>query len=474
MHSLVSIITAIILTVNLYADTSWPTYRHDNARSGMSPTDLTLPLKPIWDTQSAPPQQAWTGPAKWDAFAKIDGLQSMRNFDPCYFTTGQSNFIYYSSSSDNAVHCLDATSGKEIWHYFTEAAVRFPPTLYKNLALFGSDDGFAYAVDAKTGKLVWKFKETPNSDPSSNRRIPSNGKFISLWPIRTSILIHNDLAYFGASLVPWRKSYLFAIDPITGKKSDLGFVTEMENVTLQGALLASQDRIYAPQGRTVPLVFSAAKGNKLGQVPQAGGVFAILDADGHFFAGPQNQRTRTEEVRAINTKNNTRIATFGSANRLVVANHIAYLHTDKKLKAFDLKKKALITEKIGTLQPQVNQLNKELKQKPAKEKIAELTKKRNTLNQQINQLKKSIATCWLWEKESPLPFDLIATPTQIIAGFDGQVSIISRETGETTWTTPVQGKAHGLSLINNQLYISTDQGAIHTFATNPTNTPKIP
>ena len=78
--------------------TPWPTYRHDNRRSGVSPQALALPLKETWTHDGGAPQQAWTGPAKWDAYSKNDGLQSMRNFDPCHFTTAINGLIYFGSS----------------------------------------------------------------------------------------------------------------------------------------------------------------------------------------------------------------------------------------------------------------------------------------------------------------------------------------------------------------------------------------
>ena len=28
---------------------------------------------------------AWTGPAKWDSYANLRRLESMRNFDPAFF-----------------------------------------------------------------------------------------------------------------------------------------------------------------------------------------------------------------------------------------------------------------------------------------------------------------------------------------------------------------------------------------------------
>ena len=70
------------------ADGAWPTYRHDNRRSGVTDERLTLPLERTWCyTSPALPQPAWTGPAKWDAFSGNSGLQSLRNFETGIRTT---------------------------------------------------------------------------------------------------------------------------------------------------------------------------------------------------------------------------------------------------------------------------------------------------------------------------------------------------------------------------------------------------
>ena len=64
----------------------WPTYRHDNSRSGTTAEKLVaekLELK--WVHRAAlAPRPAWAGPAKWDAYAGIRGLRSMRNYDPAF------------------------------------------------------------------------------------------------------------------------------------------------------------------------------------------------------------------------------------------------------------------------------------------------------------------------------------------------------------------------------------------------------
>ena len=81
-------------------ETAWTTYRHDNRRSGVTTSSLEFPLVSQWIHRSPlPPQMAWTGPAKWDAYSGNSGLQSMRNFDPCFYVTsdGQSVFFWVIS-----------------------------------------------------------------------------------------------------------------------------------------------------------------------------------------------------------------------------------------------------------------------------------------------------------------------------------------------------------------------------------------
>lgn len=92
---------------------TWPTYRHDNRRSGVTPESLAFPLVRQWVWKSPqPPQTAWSGPAKWDAYSGNSGLQSMRNFDPCFYVTSDGERVLFGSSADDAVHAIDAATGK--------------------------------------------------------------------------------------------------------------------------------------------------------------------------------------------------------------------------------------------------------------------------------------------------------------------------------------------------------------------------
>ena len=50
----------------LAAADDWPTYRHDNRRSAVSPEGLHQPLQEDWVYRAPrPPQTAWAGPARW-------------------------------------------------------------------------------------------------------------------------------------------------------------------------------------------------------------------------------------------------------------------------------------------------------------------------------------------------------------------------------------------------------------------------
>ena len=58
----------------------WPTYRHDNSRSATTAEKIDAEkLELSWVHRAAlAPRPAWAGPAKWDAYAGIRGLRSMR------------------------------------------------------------------------------------------------------------------------------------------------------------------------------------------------------------------------------------------------------------------------------------------------------------------------------------------------------------------------------------------------------------
>lgn len=425
---------------------TWPTYRHDNRRSGVAADPLTLPLAEIWTLDAGAPQQAWTGPAKWDAYSANEGLQSMRNFDPCHFTTAAHGLIYYGSSADNAVHCLDAKTGEEKWLHFTNSSVRFPPTIVGKKAWFGSDDGFVYCADALTGNPLWKKRAAP-----TDRLVPSNGKLISPWPVRTGVTVENGRAFFAASLLPWKTSYLWCVDATTAEQS---YLTEHSGVTLQGAMLAGGDRLYIPQGRAAPVVLKQEDGKSTGTIKQAGGVFCLLTEDNQLIAGPPNQRERDEQLRLADSSGK-RLATFNNTTRVVVSDGKAYLHSVDKLQCLDLSRKAQLESLLATQQAALKKIDPKVETNLPE---IELGKK------EIATLQTQIKACLIWSVDHSAPFELVVAGDQLIVGLDNQVSILDTKTGKALWQEKVTGKAYGLTPAESRLIVSTDLGHIHTFA----------
>lgn len=219
----------------------WPTYARDNQRTGISQQELNFPLRLKWIHRARhAPQPAWPEPARQDFWHKKPKLKARVTYDRAYHVVAVKDRVYFASSSDDQVYCLDADSGRIAWTVFTEAPVRLAPTVAGDRVLFGSDDGFVYCVGAADGNLLWRYRLIP-----IDRRIPGNNRIISVRPVRSSILVEGNIAYFCAGLFPSQGVYQAAVDVTTGEKLASGPV----NVSAQGYLVRRSGRLYVPTGR---------------------------------------------------------------------------------------------------------------------------------------------------------------------------------------------------------------------------------
>ncbi len=361
------------------------------------------------------------------------------------WTKTKDQFTFDEISADDAVHSLDLKTGKEKWVHFTGAAVRLPPTIASGNLYFGSDDGYAYCCDKSSGELIWRTRAS-----KGNRHITSNRKLMSLWPVRTGVLVDGKQAVFAGSLVPWEKSYLCSVDALSGGvESEQGFRRELANVTLQGALLASSKKLFVPQGRAAPLAFDRKDGTPRGKIGEAGGVFCILSEDDMLFAGPPHQKERDDQIRVANLDSNASVASFTGTNRILVAADLAWLATDGKLKCLDRSQNVQARDKMRKIQ---NDLKK-------KTVTAEQAKPL------LQEAQKQLKDAWQWEVESDVPFDMVKAGDAVIVGLNGSVRAYSAVDGKLLWQESLAGTAHGLAIVAGMLIVSTDLGHIHAFAT---------
>jgi hypothetical protein len=79
MKKVLCLIVLLALPADLLGQ-HWNAFRSDNGRSGMTSVNVeSAKLELAWQWKSPlPPNPAWDGPARWDAFAQIRDLPAMR------------------------------------------------------------------------------------------------------------------------------------------------------------------------------------------------------------------------------------------------------------------------------------------------------------------------------------------------------------------------------------------------------------
>ena len=189
------------------------------------------------------PAPAWPDPAKHDYMHNMFNLQPKVTFDRAYQVVAAQGRIYFGASADDKVYCLDATSGAEVWSFFTEGPVRLAPTVAQGKIYVGSDDGWVYCLDAATGTLVWKYHARDRQ-----HRIAGNGRMISLWPVRSDVLVHQDRALFCAGIFPSQGVDFATLDAETGTEKN----KQQIDVASQGYLMIRDGKLYTPRGRSAP------------------------------------------------------------------------------------------------------------------------------------------------------------------------------------------------------------------------------
>ena len=390
---------------------AWPTFRKDAGRSGYAATALEAPrLQQQW-TWSSPqlPLPAWDGPARWDAYATIRDLPAMRSYDTCFHTVSDGRMVFFGSSSQDTLFALDLESGKPAWTYTAGGPIRLSPTLDGGRVYFGCDDGFAYCLEVRTGKLVWRFSPSDHAQASA-RRVPNNDRLISMYPIRTGVTIRDGVAYFAASLLPWRESFLCGVDAKTGKMAARGtFSVEHEDATLEGSILIAEDRLIVPQGRVAPLLFKRGSGQKIGSLPGGGGVTIVLTEAGDVVRTEGGKEARAGQIGVFRGKE--RVASFPRGRAIVVRPNAYYVIDQEKLFAAD---------------------------------------------RVDNQLR--------WQRTVDEPLEIIMAGDTLFVGGRDHVTAVNSTDGNVTWSAAVSGRATGLAIVNRRLLVSTDTGNIYCFA----------
>jgi outer membrane protein assembly factor BamB len=411
---------------------AWPGYRHDVRRSGVSVEEMKLPLTQLWMHRAAhAPSPAWPElPARQDVFRRVPSLGPTTTYDRAFHVAVADGAVYYGSSTDDTLYCLDASDGRVRWSFTTDGPVRLAPVVAGARVYAGSDDGWVYCLRAGDGGLVWKYRGGPE-----DRRLPGNGRMMSLWPVRCGIAVEGGTVYFCAGLFPSQGNYLCAVGADDGKE----LWKQKIPVASQGYLLASSSHLFVPTGRTAPHVFDRQTGKEVGPLPGggangvAGGCFTVLVDDLALYSAGE-----TGGIQAATPAAKEKVV-FADGLRVVADGAMSYILTKDRLCALD---RAHWLE-LGRLQAKA-------KKTPAEEtRIAALGGTRRDYVK--------------WDVPCVDACDLILAGGTIFAGELDRVTAYRTTDGRMLWQGAVRGKAYGLAASDGRLYVSTDQGILHCF-----------
>lgn len=449
---------AISANVSLAAD--WPTYRGDSARSGASAETIRLPVQPRW-IASAPgvPQLSWSSAEGRVIEGHVMGHRA--KYDDAIHPVVVGQRVFFGSSVDHQLHCVDLVSGSEVWTFFSGGPIRLAPTVQGDRVYFGSDDGCAYCLSAADGKLLWKLRAGPMDE-----WLLARGEMVSRWPVRTGVVVDNGVAFFGAGIFPHDDIYLYAVNATDGsivwKQDNISALDAGRNdLSPQGYLLVNDKYLVVPSGRSLPAVFDRVTGKLLhkrefGWRSTAGGVVGgvqALLADGQIYSGG------THHVLAMEQK--TGDVGFGwiAGRQLVVGGDAAYVATGEHVARLNRQEYAVNSRRMHQLDLDLSGFATQLRN--AGNKADEIRKKVADAQAELKRIEDiGIA----WKKPTTDDSALLAAGDLVFLGGDGRVTAYSEKTGESLWQSKVDGEVRGLVVASGHLLVSTSTGHIYAFA----------
>ncbi|MEK6234697.1 MAG: PQQ-binding-like beta-propeller repeat protein, partial [Planctomycetales bacterium] len=318
-------------------------------------------------------------------------------------------------------------------------------------------DGYVYCLDAADGSLSWKLRAGPKDE-----RLLARGHMISRWPVRTGVVVADEIAYFGAGIFPHETVYLCAADAKTGKllwKNDRISARDAgrDDLSPQGYLLANEDSLFVPSGRTLPAAFDRKTGEfkfkkSYSWRSSAGGVIGgskAMLADGQLYS------SAAHHFIALDEKSGAAGFAFPMGRQMSFQDEVAYIATGKELIAVDRPKHAAASVARQKLYVQRRSLRRDPK------KLAELDRKMEELSR----------TGLLWSYPFEGDSSLILTGNLVLAGGQKELVAVHVKTGREAWKHAFDAEVRGLAAANGHLLVSTTAGKSHGFS-DARHTPK--
>jgi len=350
LHFSNNLLTKIVVLIvgiscsNLQGETgSWPMWRHDANHSGAMPKDLPSDLHLQWKWEFHAPEPAFPS-------------EEVRlNFDSSYEPVTAGRTIFIPSMVTGSITALNTRTGKENWKFYSDGPVRFAPVVWKEKVYFGSDDGFLYCLDASNGQLKWKFRASPEDLKSykllGNNRLISRwaargGPVLKdgiiyfgsgLWPSEGAYVFAVDAK--SGELI-WRNDNLALLENGLvdhGARRDIGLAP-------LGYLTIAGNKLIVPVGRALPAIFDIQTGEMEpystgwgGRGGLARGSWWVCSSDDYYFTSGElyglSEHLPETDVKEFMTPDEFAEATnlaIGKVRNLMQNGNLSYVKQDNK------------------------------------------------------------------------------------------------------------------------------------------------
>lgn len=215
--------------------------------------------------------------------------------------------------------CIDAT-GRKQWAYKTEIEINSSANVYKDLVLFGSQDGALYALNKGSGEFRWKYSTDDQ--------------------IQCSITVAKNRAFLAGC-----DSLLHVIDLDTGKET--------------GNIKLSSPTISTPAARGETAYFGNEKGtfysidavslktNWTAEDERGGNSIrsSAAIAEGHVVVGARNRKLYSYNPQTGNENWSTTLKNKVDSSPVIVKNRVIAASTDGRLYLLNLENGKLLWQK---------------------------------------------------------------------------------------------------------------------------------
>lgn len=162
-------------------ESDWPRFRGDLVRGNATTVSLGKTLAPSWGVNVG-------------LGGKTYGVMDSERTGLSQPTVAW-GMVFLADIGAGRIVALNEADGEVKWSYHVGSRVDFSPTLHDGLCLFGAKDGWVYALDARTGKPVYKLLVAPRE-----RYIGGREKLESMWPTCGDVFVVDGVAYASAGL----------------------------------------------------------------------------------------------------------------------------------------------------------------------------------------------------------------------------------------------------------------------------------